>query len=94
MNELIEKIQEKLDAVEHPEFQDNWQEVEIDGEYYDCNIFSRKALLDQDDDLPDVVVDVYPTHIIEGQTNDFGDPYRDTDTTKCLGRFYPKVEAE
>jgi hypothetical protein len=90
---ILAKAKKVLGSVDHPEYEDTWREVCIDGEFFDCNIFSRKNVLDQEDnDEPDVVADVYPTVIIEGSTNDFGDPYRDTDTSCLVGRFYPEVK--
>jgi len=95
MNELIEKVKFALGTVEHPEWEDTWHEVRVDGEYYDCNIFSRKLILDEEDDLPDVVADIYATHMIEvADDNGRGKMYRETDTDTYIGRFYPQLEED
>ena len=84
---IVTKAKEALGAISHPDCEDTWREVHIGGEVFDCNIFSRKELLEQEDDEPDVVADIYPTIVLNKKTN-----YRDTDTSIHIGRFYPEIE--
>jgi hypothetical protein len=85
---IVAKAKEILGKIEHPQYEDTWREVQIEGEFYDCNIYSRKNVIEEEDEnIPDVVAVIYPTYEIE-------DGYRDTDTNIVIGRFYPEVEEE
>ena len=79
---LIEALRSKVDIIDD---EDGWQEIEVDGVVYDCNIYSRENF-DNDFrpniDLDDMNVDVY---------NVIDDPnypgYKTTDTSNSICRF-------
>lgn len=84
---LLKALVEKIDIQED---EDYWQEITVDGVYYDCNIFERSEF-DQNycknSDPNDLMVEVY--NVVEDKHNP---GFMTTDTSKSLFIFYMSSE--